>query len=172
MLDRVHLLLLRIFGALPRRVRRILVRLGSPKYTVGAICIIQRDDGAILLVRQSYGRRWGTPGGLAKRHERPEIAAVRETREEVNLDVELVSEAAVVVEPVPHRVDIVYLARAASGASLGDVRPSSPEIQRVEWFTLDALPNLQVETVTALQALARTGALDLSGTELWEQRSG
>ena len=172
MLERIHLLLLQIFGALPRRVRRILVRLGSPKYTVGAICIVQRDDGAILLVRQSYGTRWGTPGGLAKRHERPEVAAVRETREEVNLHVELVSEAAVVVEPVPHRVDIVYLARAAKGASFDDVRPSSPEIERVDWFRLDALPTLQVETVTALQALARTGALDVSGTDLLERRSG
>ncbi len=55
-LERIHLVALRIFGALPRRARRLLVRLGSPlKYTVGAICIIQRDDGAILLVRQSYG---------------------------------------------------------------------------------------------------------------------
>jgi 8-oxo-dGTP pyrophosphatase MutT (NUDIX family) len=164
--------LLRIFGALPRRVRRILVRLGSPKYTVGAICIIQREDGAILLVRQSYGTRWGTPGGLAKRHERPEVAAVRETREEVNLDVELISEAAVVVEPVPHRVDIVYLARAVRTSDLDDVRPSSPEIERAEWFPMGELPNLQVETVTALQALARTGALDLSASDLHRRLSG
>ncbi|CAN5556736.1 hypothetical protein BH10ACT3_BH10ACT3_06580 [soil metagenome] len=172
MSERIHLLLLQIFGVLPRRMRRILVRLGSPKYTVGAICIVQREDGAILLVRHSYWKRWGTPGGLAKRHERPEVAAVRETREEVNLDVVLVSEAAVVVEPIPHRVDIVYLAHAADGASLDDVRPSSPEIERLEWFALDALPTLQPETVTALQALARTGALDLSGTNLAERRTG
>ena len=170
MLDRVHLLLLRIFGTLPRRVRRILVRLGSPKYTVGAICIVQREDGAVLLVRHTYWKRWGTPGGLAKRHERPEVAAVRETREEVNLDVELLSEAVVVVEPIPHRVDIVYLARARDAATLDDVRPTSPEIERVEWFALDALPTMQPETITALQALARSGALDLSGTDLMERR--
>ncbi len=173
MLDRVHLLALRIFGALPRRVRRVLVRLGSPKYTVGAICIVQRRrDGAILLVRHSYWRRWGTPGGLAKRHERPEVAAVRETREEINLDVELISEAAVVVEPVPHRVDIVYLARAVDEDDLDDVRPSSPEIEAVDWFRVDALPTLQPETITALQALARTGAIDLSGTDVMERRTG
>jgi 8-oxo-dGTP diphosphatase len=164
--ERVHLLLLRVFGALPRRVRRLLVRLGSPKYTVGAICIVRREDGAILLVRQSYSTRWGTPGGLAKRHERPEAAAVRETREEINLDVELIGEPAVVVEPIPHRVDIVYLARARYAGALDDVRPSSPEIERVEWFAMDSLPKLQVETVTALVALAGTGALDLTGSDL------
>jgi 8-oxo-dGTP diphosphatase len=159
-------ILLRLFGRLPRRVRRLLVRLGSPKYTVGAICIVQRDDGALLLVRHSYGRSWGTPGGLAKRRERPEIAAVRETMEEVNLPVELVGEPAVVVDPVPHRVDVVYLARPASGVDLGRVRPSSPEIEAVEWFPLASLPPMQHETITALEALERMGSLNLEGSEL------
>ena len=76
----------------------------------------------------------------------------------------------VVVEPVPHRVDIVYLARAVDEADLEDVRPSSPEIEAVDWFRVDALPNLQPETITALQALARTGAIDLSGTDVMERR--
>lgn len=166
MKDRLHRLALRAFGALPRRVRRLLVRLGSPKYTVGAICVVQRDDGAVLLVRHSYYRSWGTPGGLAKRHERPEVAAVRETLEEVNLRVELVGEPVVVVEPIPHRVDIVHLARPAAGASIDGARPSSPEIEQVEWFALDSLPTLQIETVTALRALERSGLLDLSGSNL------
>lgn len=166
MTDRLHLVLLRIFGVLPRGVRRIIVRFGSPKYTVGAICIVVRDDGAVLLVRHTYWKLWGTPGGLADRRERPEDAARRETLEEVNLDVELVGEPAVVVEPVPRRVDVVYLARPATGASLEAVRPSSPEIERLGWFQLDELPELQPETVTALRALERAGALDLAGVQL------
>lgn len=166
MIQTVHRFALKVFGTLPRRVRRVLVRLGSPKYTVGAICVVQRDDGAILLVRHSYWRLWGTPGGLAKRHERPEVAARRETLEEVALHVELVDEPAVVVEPVPHRVDIVYLAHPAAGTDPVEAKPSSPEIERVEWFTLDALPTLQPETVTALTALGRRGLIDLSATGL------
>lgn len=166
MTDRLHRLLLKIFGMLPRRMRRVLVRLGSPKYTVGAICIVQRDDGSVLLVRHSYYQRWGTPGGLANRHERPESAAVRETIEEVNLRVQLIGEPVVVVEPVPHRVDVVFLARPAEGAALDQVRPSSPEIEQLDWFPLDALPNLQDETVTAMRALERSGLLDLSGARL------
>lgn len=157
---RLHLAALRVFGVLPRPLRRILVRLGSPKYTVGAICIVQRDDGAVLLVRHTYWTLWGTPGGLANRGERPEVAARRECLEEVNLRVELVGEPAVVVEPRPHRVDVVYLARPAPGASLSEVRPSSPEIERLDWFALDELPRIQPETVAALQALARRGLID------------
>jgi 8-oxo-dGTP diphosphatase len=159
-------ILLRIFGRLPRRLRRVLVRLGSPKYTVGAICIIQREDGALLLVQHTYWRSWGTAGGLAKRRERPEVAALRETLEEVNLEIELVGEPAVVVDPVPHRVDVVFLARPAQDADLDVVRPSSPEIAEVGWFPLDRLPDMQPETVTALRALERSGVLDLDGIAL------
>ncbi len=161
-----HRLALKLFGALPRRVRRALVRLGSPKFTVGAICIVQREDESVLLVRHSYYRSWGTPGGLAKRHERPELAAVRETLEEVGLRVDLIGEPVVVVEPVPHRVDIVFLARPAEGENPDRARPTSPEIEEVRWFALEEFPNLQPETVTALRALERSGVVDLSRTGL------
>lgn len=159
-------ILLRIFGKLPRRLRRLLVRLGSPKYTVGAICIIRDDDGRFLFVRHTYWTRWGTAGGLAKRREPPELAAVRETMEEVNLRVELVGEPAVVVDPRPHRVDVVFLARPAAGADLDQVRPSSPEISALAWFGLDELPDLQPETVQAMRALERRGLIDLTGADL------
>jgi len=159
-------LLLRVFRFLPNRVRRWLVRLGTPKYTVGAICIVVRRDGAILLVRHSYVSRWGTPGGLAKRREQPELAAVRETLEEVNLRVELVGDPSVIVEPLPRRVDVVYLARPAHDAPLDDVRPSSPEITSTRWFLPNELPDLQPETATALVALSRDGRIDLSGSGL------
>lgn len=161
-----HRLALKVFGMLPRKMRRILVRLGSPKYTVGAICIVMREDDSILLVRHSYNRSWGTPGGLAKRHERPELAAVRETLEEVGIRVELVGEPVVVVEPRPHRVDIVHLARPAEGENPDRARPTSPEIEVVRWFPLEEFPPLQHETVTALRALERSGAVDLSRTGL------
>jgi 8-oxo-dGTP pyrophosphatase MutT (NUDIX family) len=150
---------LRIFGVLPRPARRLLVRAGSPKYTVGAICVVRRNDGALLLVRHSYMQRWGTPGGLAKRREPPEEAAVRETMEEVNLPIELVGEPVVVVDPRLHRVDVVFLARPVPGAPLDEVRPSSAEITGVGWFPVDDLPDISSETATALATLARSGHL-------------
>ncbi len=164
MLERLHLLALRVFAHLPRPTRRFLVRAGSPKYTVGAICIVRRADGALLLVRHSYWSRWGTPGGLAKRGERPADAAVRETMEEVHLAIELDGEPVVVVEPRSNRVDVVFLARPASGADLEDVRPSSPEITALAWFDPADLPDLQSETATALAALVRAGRTTLQGS--------
>lgn len=164
---RGHRGLLRLYRLLPRRVRRLLVRLASPSYTVGAICVISRPDGHVLLVRQAYRRRWGIPGGLVKRGEDPAVAARREVFEEVGIAIELLGPPAVVVDPDPQRVDLVFRARPSSLAEVGEARPSSPEIVEVAWFAPDALPELQFETAQAMVALARR---DASVTELDEER--
>jgi ADP-ribose pyrophosphatase YjhB (NUDIX family) len=131
------------------------VRTIAPAYTVGAICVIDRGDGAVLLVRLSYRNSWGLPGGLLKRGETPEEAARREVREESTLDVELVGDPAVVVDSVAQRVDVVYRARLAPGVDPATAHASSPEILEVAWFSEDELPDLQHEASGAMVALAR-----------------
>ena len=155
MLARAHRRLLRLYRHLPLKPRRWVVRLIAPSYTVGAMCFIEREDGALLLVRHAYRNRWGVPGGLLNRREEPPDAARREVREEVTLDVELIAEPAVVVSPKPQRVDLVYRARPGPGVDPSTARASSPEIIEACWFPQDALPELQHETTTALVALAR-----------------
>ena len=152
---RLHTALLQIYRHLPRGLRRGIVRTIAPSFTVGAVCLIERDDGAVLLVRQVYRNGWGVPGGLTRRGEDIADCARREVREEVALAVELQGEPAVVLDPEPQRVDIVFRARPAPGADLDAVRPSSPEIAEVRWFPVEELPDLQHETVSALVALAR-----------------
>lgn len=156
MIDRLHLLALRVYRRLPVAARRRVVRTIAPGFTVGAICVIEREDGHVLLVRQSYRRSWGIPGGLLKRGELPEDAARREVLEEVGLDVRLVGEPAVVVDAPAQRVDLVFRARPAKGADPLQVSPQSPEIVEVRWFRSEALPDLQHETSGALVALARS----------------
>jgi ADP-ribose pyrophosphatase YjhB (NUDIX family) len=132
------------------------VRTISPSFTVGAMCIIERADGDVLLVRHLYRDRWGVPGGLLKRGEEPEIGARREVLEEVGLDVELLGEPAVVIDAKPQRVDLVYRARPALDADPDAVEPNSVEIIEAAWFARTELPALQFETTTALMALARS----------------
>lgn len=158
LLDRAHRELLRAYRSLPRHLRRWVVRLIAPSYTVGAVCVIERPDGHVLLVRQTYRKRWGVPGGLLKRGEDPSVGACREVFEEIGMRVELVGPPAVVVDADPQRVDIIYRARPLSLAEVGEARPSSPEIEEVAWFAPDALPELQFETAGAMVALARHGA--------------
>jgi len=153
----VQRFLLRRWRRVPRLVRRWIVRLFAPSFTVGAVCVIERDDGAVLLARLSYRNGWGLPGGLINRREDIASCARREVREETGLAIELVGEPAVVVDARPQRVDVVYRARVADGADPDSVEPRSPEVTELRWFPAGSLPELQPEAVSALVALARSG---------------
>lgn len=155
MLRRAHHLLLQVYRRLPLLARRQVVRTIAPSYTVGAVVIVERADGALLLARLSYRNSWGVPGGLLKRGESPADAARREVLEEVGIAVELVGDPAVVVDEDAQRVDIVFRGRPAAGQDPDGIRPSSPEIVELGWFPADDLPDLQFETSGALMALAR-----------------
>ena len=154
-LARAHLAALRIYRRLPVKARRRVVRTIAPAYTVGAICVIGRDDRSVLLVRLTYRNSWGLPGGLLKRGEAPEEAALREVKEESTLDVELLGDPAVVVDPTARRVDVVFQAGLPPGVDPRDAVASSPEIVEVGWFAEDQLPDLQHEASSAMVALAR-----------------
>jgi ADP-ribose pyrophosphatase YjhB (NUDIX family) len=154
-LGRVHRFALQVFRRLPVSARRRVVRTIAPSFTVGAICVIERSDGAVLLVRQSYRNSWGLPGGLLKRGETPVAAAIREVREESTLEIDVMDDPATVVDAAAQRVDIVFRARPAPGVDPASARPGSPEILEVGWFPSGDLPDLQFETSGALVALAR-----------------
>lgn len=153
---RLHHAALGVYQRLPVQARRRVVRSLTPGFTVGSVCFIERADGALLLVKLSYRKRWGVPGGLLKRGETPEDAARREVREEVGMEVVLVGEPAVVVASEARRVDVVFRARPAPGEDPALAAPRSPEIVAVSWFPADSLPELQHETSGALVALARS----------------
>jgi 8-oxo-dGTP pyrophosphatase MutT (NUDIX family) len=155
MLRRAHTALLRLYRVLPRKVRRSILHAVAPSFTVGALCVVERTDGRILLVRHSYRRRWGLPGGLVKRHEEIDAAARREAREEVGIEIELVGEPSVVVASRSRRVDVIYRAEVVDGLDPDEARPVSPEIVEVRWVSPDELPALQHEAAGGLVALAR-----------------
>lgn len=156
MITLIQRVLLDIFGWLPRGVRRRVVRTIAPSFTVGAICVIERADGRVALIQQRYRGRWGLPGGLLSRRERPADAACREVREEIGIEVELIGPPAVVVEPTAQRVDVIYSARPiAPDRDIENLVPCSPEITAAEWFSFDDLPELQDETATAIDAIRR-----------------
>ena len=155
LIRRIHSLLLSIYRRLPRRARIAVVHTLAPSFTVGAMCVIERPDGAVLLVRHAYRHRWGLPGGLLSRGEDARVAAQREAFEEVGVRIETLGEPAVVVDPRPRRVDVIYRARLANGTAPDDVRPTSVEIVEARWFPSEELPELQHETAGAMVALAR-----------------
>lgn len=163
---------LQVFRRLPVQARRSVVRVLSPTFTAGSIVVIERSDGAVLLIRQAYRSGWGLPGGLMAKGESPEEAAVREVREEVGLHLEGLGPAKLVLDVEPRRLDFVF--RAVVAVDEGEeIRPTSPELRDARWFPPDALPELQRETRTAMDALRRHDVMPfLSGRHEEEPTAG
>lgn len=155
MIRRLHRWALLVYRRLPTPARRSIVRRVAPSFTVGAMCIIERADGRLLFIRHVYRRHWGVPGGLLQRHEAPADAARREVFEEVGVEIELLGEPVVNVDPRPRRIDIVFRARVVNEQEADCVLARSVEITDVRWFSPTEMPELQFETSQAIQALAR-----------------
>ncbi len=154
---RTQTVLLAGYKRLPQVARTFLIRRATPSFHVGAICVVERADGHLLLVRQSYRRDgWGFPGGLLRRREEPADAARRELREELGIDVELTGLPVVVIDTAMRRIDVVFNARLAEESALPERTAHSPEITDARWFPADGLPGLLPEATAALIQLGRT----------------
>jgi 8-oxo-dGTP diphosphatase len=140
----------------PPRLRRALVHASSPSYAVGALAIVERPDGRVLLVRQSYRDNWFLPGGLLARGETPEEAARREAREEVNLTLPASVRAGFCIDP-PIRVVTVFLQAKIDAAAADAVAIRSAEIVELGWWSLDALPPLNSELENHLRGTGLLG---------------
>ena len=100
-----------------------------------AACYIVRD-GRLLLVRRRLrdgAPEWTGPSGNVELGETPEVAAVREVKEEVGLTVEVVSRLGERVHPATGRHLIYLVCRVVAGeATVVD----HDEVTAVEWCNL------------------------------------
>ena len=116
----------------------------NPRPVAGTIPV--RDDGRVLLVRRSIIPigRWVFPGGFMDLGETPQEAAIRETREESQIEVDHLALLNVYSRPGPWDVVIVFVAEAKGEARAGD------ETTEVRWFAEDEVPwdELAFETTT------------------------
>lgn len=88
-------------------MRLNVVRLLTPSYTIGALCLIEHRE-RLLLLRQHHRHGWTLPGGLTKRGETVEQSACREVLEETGLVVEVGVPIGVVVEPDSRWIDVLF----------------------------------------------------------------
>jgi ADP-ribose pyrophosphatase YjhB (NUDIX family) len=148
----VRKLAMNAFRLLPGPLRRTAVRLGTPSYTVGAVLVLRRPDGRLLLVEQRHSGGWALPGGLLKRSEDPVDGLVREVGEEigVQLDRSQLPTPTALVDAPARRVDLVFVLEAE------DDRPrpeDEVEVLRLGWFALDELPPMTESTADILRSL-------------------
>ena len=104
------------------------------------VAVIIANDGKVLLSRRNhepgYGL-WSFPSGFVDEGESVEEAAIRETREETNLDIQLESLLGIYAENGKKLVLVVYKARIVGG----QLAPSE-EVMELEFFDPDKLPQL------------------------------
>nr|WP_231736942.1 NUDIX domain-containing protein [Halobacterium sp. CBA1126] len=116
----------------------------------GVAGLVVVDDGRVLGVQQGYRDGWTNPGGAQDPGEPLAETAVRETREETNIEAEVTGvlyarDFAVDYggpEPV-HVPLVVFTGRRVGGrraAPLVRVSSGEPEIEDVQWFDAGALP--------------------------------
>ncbi len=117
-----------------------MVRPVTPPVAADAIIELIDQPGRpiVLIERKNPPFGWAIPGGFVDVGETVEAAAIREAREEVSLDVELVVLLGIYShpqrDPRGHTITAVYVARAYGTPRAAD------DAKHVEIFTLDAIP--------------------------------
>jgi 8-oxo-dGTP pyrophosphatase MutT (NUDIX family) len=115
----------------------------TPRFPIGAAVLIRDAHGRILLVQQTYRSSsvWLPPGGWVDRGETPQQAARREAWEEVGLRI-TVGRALAIGGGGYGEVTVLF-----EGQVLGEpVLQLSDEIERADFFSLDALPPMAEQT--------------------------
>lgn len=135
-MTRLRKLALEVFGRLPGPLRRAAVRLLSPRYVLGAVVALRHGDDVLLLHSRHSRFGWTLPGGLMAAGENPREALDRELREELRLELDLESEATVVIV-APHalRVDFVFEHHVSQRPA---VHVDGTEVLEARWLPLDS----------------------------------
>ena len=115
----------------------------------GVGIIITDNEGRILLEKRSDSGMWSLPGGAIDPGESVMNAAVREAKEETNLDIEINGLLGIYSEPsdgrivtypdngdVRHLVDAIFFAKVISGKIA-----KSDESVDLKYFYLESLPS-------------------------------
>ena len=113
------------------------MRVAHTRFTVTAGAVIFNDKGEVLLLKHRFraGSGWGLPGGFMEKGEQPIDALRRELREEIGLELDDVKVFAARSFRKPKQVEVLFRARANA-----DVKSQTIEVERAEWFAIDALP--------------------------------
>ena len=144
-----------------RKVRR--------QHSAGGAVLALRDGQVQIAMIATRGRtRWGLPKGALTTDETPEQAAVREVREETNLQAEILTPVKTIEyffragdTLVQKNVDF-YLMRYLGG----ELKPQLEEVDAVEWVPLEqALDRASFDSERELLGMVRDLWSNLSAEE-------
>lgn len=117
--------------------------------SVSAAVFIEDDKGRLLLLQQAAkrkGHRWGPPAGGIHSHESPIDTALRETKEEIDVDVELLDVLGIYpTDKGDSSSGIAFVFRARIIA--GEIRPNPDEISDYRFFSASEIESLITENM-------------------------
>lgn len=107
----------------------------STLFLLGAFAIIFDEQRRLLLCHRCDDDVWNLPGGGVEDGELPHEAAVRETKEETGLDVEIIRLVGVYAKPGSNDLVFSFECQVVAGEIL-----TTSESDQVRYFPLDQLP--------------------------------
>ncbi|MBZ4320670.1 NUDIX domain-containing protein [Streptomyces huiliensis] len=105
---------------------------------VSADVLLRDAAGGFLLVKPTYKPGWDLPGGMAEANEAPDLAALRELREELGLTV-TIRRLLVVDWVAPHgpwddQLAFVFDGGVLDAATAAGLRPCDGELSELSFF--------------------------------------
>lgn len=128
------------------------------KRASSAAVIIEDELGRILCLKSDYKTHWALPGGVIDAGESPLEAAIRETKEEINIDIDI--DALRPLMTACRKGDIVsyqfiFLAKVSScDFSPESMKLQDSEIQQARFFTKDEIQSGEYPLLWAVRAYA------------------
>ncbi len=134
-------LLISIYRLLPKFLKRAIVRVLFPTYTVASKVYLTNPDGHFLVVKPVYHPGWDIPSGHVDKHESPDAAAIRELFEETGIKVSSLQQRSVVFQPLCSTIQVIF---SGSVDPAPPVNPDNVEISEARWVSrgeVDLLPH-------------------------------
>lgn len=119
---------------------------------------VTNNEGKFLFIRHKKLQKWLPPGGHIEKNEIPDIAALREVKEETGLDVELQGERFpiesdcvrpygiqmnVIKEDEHEHMDLIYWAKPIDD---GKLILNEEEIEGINWYCIDEILNPEFDS--------------------------
>ncbi len=102
----------------------------------GVFAIIFDERKRILLCHRNDLDIWNLPGGSIEEGEAPWEAAIRETKEEVGLDIEVEYLSGVYYKPLQNENGFAFVCKIVGGKET-----LTDEADQIEYFDFDQIPN-------------------------------
>ena len=142
-------LLISIYRVLPKPLKRAIVRVLFPTYTVAAKVYLTNPDGHFLVVKPVYHPGWDIPSGHVDKNESPDAAAVRELFEETGIKISTLEQRSVIFQPLCNTIQVVFSGTVDPTPS---VKPDNVEISEARWVKRGEV-NLLPHAMEALDVL-------------------